>query len=180
MAKVISMFPSTVEVANKGNNKTGENSMEAKIFLEQIIRPALKAACLWSTQAENLLLGTALVESNLNSVMQYSGGPALSFFQIEPATYKDVVAYINRRSSKKPTLLGALYMDMFPYHECLAWNMRLSVLIARMIYWRVPEPLPRANDIAGMAAYWKKYYNTEKGKGTIEHFIKQWESHIND
>ena len=151
-----------------------DKAMEAQAFLEQIIAPTLKATGLWSLSAERLLLGTALAESGLRTVTQYGGGPALSFMQIEPATYNDVVKYINRRSKKKATLLGALYMEVFPAHECLAWNMRLSVLIARMLYLRKVQPLPVADDITGMAHYWKAHYNTEHGKGTVEHFIEQW------
>jgi hypothetical protein len=36
-----------------------------------------------------------------------------------------------------------------------------------------------ANDIAGMARYWKRYYNTVHGKGTEAEFIKNYEELIN-
>jgi hypothetical protein len=40
--------------------------------------------------------------------------------------------------------------------------------MCRVHYLRVKEALPTENDAAGMASYWKRYYNTVLGKGTIE------------
>ena len=37
---------------------------------------------------------------------------------------------------------------------------------------RVPKKLPKASDLEGQAKYWKTFYNTIKGKGTIEHFME--------
>ena len=31
---------------------------------------------------------------------------------------------------------------------------------------------PKAGDLEGQAKYWKKYYNSHLGKGTIEHFME--------
>ena len=33
---------------------------------------------------------------------------------------------------------------------------------------RAPAALPEYNDIKGMAKYWKTYYNTSQGAGSIE------------
>jgi hypothetical protein len=37
-------------------------------------------------------------------------------------------------------------------------------------------PIPERGDIPGMAAYWKKYYNTEQGAGSPAQFVANWES----
>ena len=50
--------------------------------------------------------------------------------------------------------------------------MGYATTIARLIYWRVPRPLPAASDLEGLAAYWKAHYNTAAGRGTVEHFLK--------
>jgi hypothetical protein len=47
-----------------------------------------------------------------------------------------------------------------------------------MVYWRRPEQLPVADDISALAAYWKTHYNTPKGKGKIETFIRRWNSNV--
>ena len=42
----------------------------------------------------------------------------------------------------------------------------------------MPEKLPNSYDIEGLAKYWKKYYNTEGGKGTVEKFIEKYEKYV--
>lgn len=154
--------------------------MDVSNFRVEIVRPALQLCGLWSESAENLLIGTALAESNLSVVSQMSGGPGLSFFQIEPKSYDDVVKYLYRPDNVKlkDRILAACLMEIFPEAKCLAWNIRLAVLMARVIYWRYPTPLPRPDDLEGLARTWKTQYNTIKGAGTIEHFIKAWSARI--
>ncbi len=44
-----------------------------------------------------------------------------------------------------------------------------SGIAARLKLLNIPERIPC--DIAGQAAYWKRYYNTELGRGTVQKFI---------
>jgi len=60
----------------------------------------------------------------------------------------------------------------------LIGNLYYQCAIARCKYLMIPEPLPAANDIEGLAKYWKKYYNSEQGKGTIEHFVDSYNKHV--
>ena len=46
-----------------------------------------------------------------------------------------------------------------------------SGIAARLYVSNIPAPIP--TDVRGQAEYWKKYYNTEKGKGTVEDFISR-------
>lgn len=60
-------------------------------LLQDVIRPALAVIGLQSVAAEQLLLGTAAAESRLGTYLHQQGnGPALSPWQIEPATHEDV------------------------------------------------------------------------------------------
>ena len=52
----------------------------------------------------------------------------------------------------------------------LANDPLLSLICCRLSYKRIPELIP--SDLFGRAKYWKEYYNTESGKGTIEHYIE--------
>lgn len=167
MTKIINLFTRKEEVIEK---------MDVTNFRVEIVRPALQLCGLWSEAAENLIVGTALAESNLNVVTQMGDGPALSFMQIEPKTFDDVVKYLHRADNKylKDRLLAACFMDVFPDAKCLVWNIRLAVLIARLVYWRNPKPLPKADDIENLAKTWKSQYSSALGKGTVEHFIKSW------
>lgn len=60
--------------------------MNGKQFRIEIVRPALVTIDLYSDAAENLVMGTAAQESHLDYVKQSGNGPALSLFQMEPAT----------------------------------------------------------------------------------------------
>ncbi len=62
---------------------------QAVYFQYSIIQPTLQQIGLWSVAAEELLLGTALIESNLIHRRQI-GGPARGFFQMERATHDDI------------------------------------------------------------------------------------------
>ena len=55
------------------------------------------------------------------------------------------------------------------FNNVLEKNIAAGIVHCRLKYWRVPKKMP--NTIEGMANYWKKYYNTEQGKGNPEHFI---------
>ena len=171
MGKIVSLFSRNEEVLEK---------MDVNNFRVEIVRPALVLCGLWSESAENLLIGTALAESNLNWLTQVGGGPGLSFLQIEPRSYDDVVKYLHRpdNAKLKDRILAACFMEVFPEAKCLTWNIRLAVLIARLIYWRRPEPLPKADDIENLAKTWKSQYNSALGKGTVEHFIKSWNERV--
>jgi len=51
----------------------------------------------------------------------------------------------------------------------LANDPLLSFICCRLSYKRIPEAIP--NDLIGRARYWKEYYNTAIGDGTVEHYL---------
>jgi hypothetical protein len=137
-----------------------------------------------SDEARTLLYGTILVESW--GVYRYQiGGIAIGICQIEPATHKDTLKRCrNKQLSVFEYILKCFYPD-FKYTDIWDIDFRLdnfiddnlllndeySIIIARMKYYLIPEKLPK--DIQGLAEYWKKYYNTELGKGEVGEFIKR-------
>lgn len=145
-----------------------------------VIRPTLKAIGLWSESAENLLLGTAAQESQLGRYLTQVRGPALGIYQIEPATHLDVwnsfLKYNAKLASKVEQLLSPA--NSKKKDEALITNLAYSTAIARIIYFRISKSLPAANDVKGLAEYWKKYYNTPLGKGKIEEFIENYEEQV--
>ena len=78
----------------------------------------------------------------------------------------------------KASLVDLKYWQMFDedlWADILEKNIAAGIVHCRLKYWRVPKKMP--NTIEGQAGYWKKYYNTEGGKGDPEHFIesaKKW------
>ena len=142
--------------------------MEIKSFRLDIVRPTLQMTSLWSPSAENLLVGTALTESRLEFIKQ-EGGPALSFFQIEPITYLDCVRFINSKNgSFKTSILNSMGLNSFPGPEALVWNIRLATLIARIKYYMDPNSLPDASDFHLMTEFYLRVYNA-CGKATYGH-----------
>ena len=73
---------------------------------DRVIAPALDKIDLWSRAAEELVLGTAIVESGLTYLIQHSDGPALGLWQIEPATHEDLYTnFLNYRPDLGPQLM---------------------------------------------------------------------------
>lgn len=144
--------------------------MKSKDFRNQIVIPALHTAGLWSKTAENLLVATAVCESALSSMIQEPSHIAVSWFQIENATYQDCLRYLNRYESQliKERVLSACYLFSFPQdYSVMIFNLRLATLIARIKYYMQPESLPAADDYNGMFYYYKAHYNA-RGKATTE------------
>ncbi len=148
--------------------------MKKELLVKYTIRPALEYMCLYSEAAENLLLGTAAQESNMGDhVRQLKGGPAIGIYQIEPNTYKDVI--YNYAIYRDPILKKIQAMQVGQtLNDHLRSSLFYQTIIARLIYQRVLEKLPDKDDIKELARYWKQYYNTIKGRGTVEEFIKNY------
>ncbi|MBO9492238.1 hypothetical protein J7384_17890 [Endozoicomonas sp. G2_1] len=60
----------------------------------------------------------------------------------------------------------------------LAYNPLLAAIFCRLRYWTVPEVIPGTRE--ARASYWKRFYNTKSGKGSVEHYLamvnKHWPS----
>lgn len=150
---------------------------------DDIIRPVLKKMGAWSLSAENLMLGTAAQESAMGTyIRQIGSGPALGIFQMEPATYYDIWAnYLPRKPKLKQFISDVCdkcgYENM-PQASRLMYDMAFATAMARLHYMRIPELLPQPDNIKDLANYWKRYYNTPKGKGTIEEFVDSYNRYV--
>ena len=140
-----------------------------------IIRPTLTKLDLWSEASEKLLLGTGMIETGFSALKQING-PALGFWQIEPATHEDIAEHlIIYDRDLKDKILIACNMGNLPNDDELISNLKYSCAIARIIYHRSPAPMPQFNDNAGFAEIYKKVYNTELGKAKYDRIIELFE-----
>jgi hypothetical protein len=121
--------------------------------------------------ARNLVLGVAAQESGGKYLAQFPVGPARGLWEIEPATLHDLeknfLAY-------HPTLEAVIVSLMMPAEsdeEQLVSNLTYSCAIARLLLYRIKAPLPAATDIRGLGQYWKTYFNTPAGGGTVDEFV---------
>ena len=147
-------------------------SLDATQLRQMVIKPALEKLGLWSTAAEELVLGTAIVESALIYIRQHGAGPALGLWQVETDTHDDLYAnYLSYRQE-----LGARLMELrspaLSMSENLATNLMYGAAVCRLCYYRQPEALPVAGDIKGQAAFWKQHYNTPLGAGTVSKYMR--------
>lgn len=154
--------------------------MDKNQFSELILVPALSVVGLYTPSAHALMLGTGILESDLQCVKQCGGGPALGFFQVEKNTYTDIYRYLNKyeNAKLKETCMSACLYSSWPPPEVMMYNIRWAIIIARLKYYMIPKKLPEHLDAAGMANYYKKYYNTENGDADIEKAIATFESVI--
>ena len=151
--------------------------IDVQQFRADVVRYALQHTRTWSPAAERLMMGTAAVESGFRSIRQLGNGPALGFFQVEPQTRNDIhVHYLAFHQSMKERVAD-LQIPSLPLDRQLIVNLAYSTAIARLVYFRRPEPLPEAEDDKGLAAYWKQHYNTPLGKGTEAKFLKALRKH---
>ena len=153
---------------------------DADHLRREIVAPALRHIGMWSEAAENLLLGTAAVESRMGTYLRQIGGPALGIWQVEPATHLDcwdnwldyrpdaarlvldLVPRIYRLPDDSPVPVDPQALASCPLYCCA---------IARIVYRRAPEPLPAPTDWAALEAYHKRRYNTVAGKTKLGEFI---------
>jgi len=146
-----------------------------KQLREEIIRPGLDLLNLNSKAAEELLVLTACVETDAGSYVKQIQGPGLGLFSIEPATHDDIwKRYLQTRLREVYKILEAINMTTQPQAYMLKYNLLYSVLMARVFYLRFREPLPEHDDIIGLAEYWKKYFNTKLGRGTVDMAISKY------
>lgn len=142
--------------------------LNKKQFRNLIIRTLQHWPELISDNAIELLLGTAAQESAFGThIRQIGGGPGLGVMQVEPNTFE---------------WLRGKYGSQYGFEdrkaEELEWDLRLSILIARLRYRVVQEPLPNGEDVKAMAAYWNKYYNCNPDYGTDQEFIDNYRKHV--
>lgn len=150
--------------------------MNPEQLLEHVIRPTLNYLGCGGWAAEQLVLGTAAVESGFSALRQYGGGPAMGIYQMEPASESDIhqnfLRYKDdlRRKVDKMVIRGAS-----PHMDNLIGNLFYATAMCRLQYYRQPYALPPAGDIDALGAYWKRFYNTHLGAGTKEKFVNSWD-----
>ncbi len=148
---------------------------------EYVVTPVLKhldPVIPYSLDAENLILGTIAQESHGSRyIHQLGAGPAVGMCQMEPNTHDDIwenyIKYNKALMEKIKVLELSGWYDEANAKE-MAGNNYYAVAMCRVHYRRKPQALPKHDDIAGMGAYWKKYYNTYLGAGTVEEFIENY------
>ena len=127
---------------------------------------------LYSEDAVDLVYKTGNAETGYRHLKQMGGGPAIGFWQVEPATLIDIMDnYVNYRPELLKGLISLGY-NQSNIETRVMGNIALQAVFCRLKYKRDKYPLPKSDDLKAQAKYWKRVYNTRLGKGTIEHFME--------
>lgn len=146
-----------------------------------LIRETLTQIGLYSRDAEELLMLTAAAESNFGEYLKQTSGPARGYWQMEPATFNDIMyrwlpstsdEMRNKVESFESTFVGIKNADAMMY------NIKYAILLARLHYYRFAAKIPHHTEVEKLAAYYKKYYNTKLGKATIPGTIKKYNTYV--
>ncbi|MBV5327200.1 MAG: hypothetical protein JZU65_06100 [Chlorobium sp.] len=129
-------------------------------------------------QAIELLMGTWAQESTGGKyTTQLGGGPARGMWQIEKPTYLDILNRCSADAYRELLVTAgdpdALLQDHF---DLLVSNHTLCAQICRLKYFMSPGLIPE--DLEEQAEYWKKYYNTELGAGTVEEYLANYQKYV--
>ena len=116
-----------------------------------VIVPTLREMVLYTPAGVELLLGIAAHESRLGTYLKQVEGPALGLYQMEPATYTDLIENVLKyKPFMMNRILDACEYDYFPDAERLMTDIKLATAMARVFFIRFSEPLPKAGNVQGM------------------------------
>lgn len=144
--------------------------MNSKQLFDAILDTLEFCGMTCSSNVVNMILETACVESNCGEYIKQLKGPACGIFQIEPNTAKDMLQHFIKYKPKLFENYIKLINPNLTLEQNLQTNLMFQIFMCRVYYLRFEQIIP--NTVAERAAYWKKYYNTYKGKGTVEKYIK--------
>ena len=146
--------------------------------LRTLVHDTLDKIGLSSDKADALVFNTGMVESKYVYLKQIKG-PARGLYQCEPWVAVDVCKnYLKYREELMKSVASACYLDWKyftapneqDWGDILTYNIAAQIAMCRLHYRRVPKPLP--GSLLEQAKYWKVYYNSAKGRGTVDHFVK--------
>jgi hypothetical protein len=146
---------------------------------ELIIKPSLQQTGLYSPEAELLMIGTALVESNLSFLAQRPTPIARSIWMIEQPTYTDLRIRLIGNKGLAQKILDCLWMDDFPQnYDYLSGNLTAACLFARLKYWFSKEHIPIPGNAQSLAGFWARIYNTRNLDSDKKRFIELFNKYV--
>ena len=124
-----------------------------------------------SESAIRLLCMIAAHESGGFTYSRQVKGPALSLFQMEPRTFRDLTTYCQRKRFSFSAELPCSPMR-------LVFDPPFAAAMGRAFLLRIPRALPQPDDIEGLAQYAKQYWNTRYGKATPDDYANAWQRYF--
>jgi hypothetical protein len=150
------------------------SGINAKQFRDYLVIPTLQyldPVIPFNQNAVELLMGTAMQESNLGGAIHQFGGPALGAWEIE--VYNALWTWVKNHPAILAKMTG-LAAPGLSLEQNMEGNLFFNCAMARIYYWGIPAPLPAAGDTEGQWEYYKKYYNTDAGAATRDQYMAGW------
>lgn len=124
-------------------------------------------------KAIQAMIGLCCVETNLGRYPDaHPDKWGVGLTQFDQIGFDDVKA--RTRNKDKIKLKNEFGYDLKELELAdLADDPVLAICMARLKYKLIPSEIPA--DKLGQAKYWKRHYNTEAGKGTVEKYLEKWE-----
>lgn len=127
--------------------------------------------------AKEMIIETAIAETGLGQIEDKTTGAGMGITQFDEFPFNDIR---NRCIKLKDKIYKELKIDISLVEwDDLRYNQFLALLFTRLLYWLasrkvdgkyVSIPIPAT--IEERAEYWKEFYNTKDGKGTVEHYLE--------
>lgn len=151
--------------------------INARQLSDEVIAPCLRYLGAYSEDAADLVLGTAAHESHLGHYLRQVKGPALGLYQTEPATHASIwdnyLRYRPELADKVRRLASVRSINAgMPDHSELIYNLFYSTAICRLVYLPAKPAIPPT--VQGRAEYWKAWYNTHEGRGSVEKYLDDY------
>ena len=145
----------------------GLSSQDEAVRVARLICGALGNGS--NNTAVKLLVETAQQETKLGAYRDpspYAAGFGLC--QFDEIAFEDVKHRTRSKTALKVYNTFGIDLKKVQHRE-MELSPMLSMVFCRLFYRLIPDPIPK--DLQGRALYWKKYYNTMKGKGTSSQYI---------
>ena len=122
-----------------------------------------------NAMAVDLMLETAAQETHCGQLRDPTpNGAGRGIFQIDPTAFNDICQ--RARANDLAMIYSEFAIDIKKVrHDALDHSPLLAAIFCRLFYKLIPAAIP--NDLVGRAAYWKKYYNTALGKGSVGEYV---------
>lgn len=147
------------------------------VQLRQAVETVLKQANRYTPELTELLLGTAAVESDGGRYIRGLAGPELGIFQMAPQTIvftwqkvlddQELGRMFDRANYSRKMTARAL-------EEKMMWDLQFQILMAVAYYKIASNNRETPKTVYGQAKFWKDYWNTFLGAGTVDKYVEKY------
>ena len=171
LSNLVALFLLCGCVSVSGNSQTETTNARGKAVVDAVLRRFKTSNYETDPVVLQFLCRIACVESNFgNDPNTFRAGYYGGIWQVDRKGFMETKNYkshpnITIRHIEVKTAFGITWIKI-PWKECR--KPLYSALAARLFLNNIPDQIP--STIQAQAAYWKQFYNTACGAGTVKEF----------